>query len=313
MLFILLCFISKIILQYFQAFLIAIFLLILAKPVYSFLKKNKFISNNFSALISLFLINIFFIFIVLKLGNTIFKNMTIIKEGFYYIIRLYKDIYINIISRWKSFTLLLDIIDIKSFTIFNKSILTYGARNTTTFLFSYFIGNVISYFVLVDMDIIEKFVKKFFSNTLLEISYKSIKTLRKVFIIEIKLMVISTIITTIGMYIFSVNHFISLGLLCGILDILPYVGTIFIFVPLILYKIFLKEYIRAIGLVALYFLVLIIRQILETKYVSKNLKIHPLAVLIAIYVFVKFTGIIGVFLGPIYILMAKEILNLKER
>lgn len=310
LLFILLCFMSIIISKYFQAFLIAIFLLILTKPIYALLSKVSFFNKSFNALISLFLINLFFIYIVLRLGNTLLGNLALIEEGFYYIIRLYKKIYISILSKWQSISFLVNAIDINDTTIFSKATLTHGARNTTTFLFSYFIGNIISYFILVDEDIILKFLKKFFTNTLLSVFYKSLKVLREVFFIEIKLMIISTIIITIGFYIFSINHFISLGILCGILDILPYVGTIFIFIPLILYKIVLKEYIRAIGLIALYLFILIIRQVLETKYVSKNLKIHPLAVLVSVYIFVKFTGIVGVFLGPIYIIMAKEILDL---
>ena len=62
------------------------------------------------------------------------------------------------------------------------------------------------------------------------------------------------IITIIGFKILRVPSAIFLGFVCGILDILPYVGTIIVFIPIIIYNIIMKEYLLVVGLIALFLL-----------------------------------------------------------
>lgn len=64
----------------------------------------------------------------------------------------------------------------------------------------------------------------------------------------------------------------------------------------------------AIGLILLYLLIIISRQLLETKFISHKFRVHPLAIIIGLYIGLKIFGIIGLFIGPIYVLTVKEIL-----
>ena len=74
------------------------------------------------------------------------------------------------------------------------------------------------------------------------------------------------IIIIVGFKILRVPNFIFLGVICGILDVLPYVGTIIVFIPIIIYNIIIKEYLLVIGFIALYLLLQIVREVLELKF-----------------------------------------------
>lgn len=51
----------------------------------------------------------------------------------------------------------------------------------------------------------------------------------------------------------------------------------------------------------------ITRQLLEPKLVSNNIGVHPIYTLIAMYTGFKVTGIIGLLLGPIVLIILKNI------
>ena len=49
------------------------------------------------------------------------------------------------------------------------------------------------------------------------------------------------------------------------------------------------------------------RQFLETRLVSKNIGVHPIFTLIAMYSGFKLIGIIGMLIGPIVLIILKNI------
>lgn len=65
----------------------------------------------------------------------------------------------------------------------------------------------------------------------------------------------------------------------------------------------------AIGVFVLWIIMSIIRQFLEPKIVSSNLGVHPIFTLIAMYTGFRFSGILGLFLGPILLIILKNIFS----
>lgn len=57
----------------------------------------------------------------------------------------------------------------------------------------------------------------------------------------------------------------------------------------------------------LYVIVEIVRQLTEPKIVSSNIGIHPIFTLIAMYTGFKFTGVLGLFIGPIIFIILKNV------
>lgn len=108
------------------------------------------------------------------------------------------------------------------------------------------------------------------------------------------LVVLITFIQTfIGFSILKLEYAFILAATCAILDILPIIGTIILYVPLIIYKISMGEIVTAIGLIIVYLIVTVIRQVIEPKIVSHQLDMHPVLTLAAIFIGVKVNGLAG--------------------
>ena len=69
-----------------------------------------------------------------------------------------------------------------------------------------------------------------------------------------------------------------------------------------------------IGLFILYVIVLVVHQILEPRIVSGHIGVHPIFTLIAMYTGFKLIGVIGLLIGPIVLIIVKNIFaNLIDR
>lgn len=99
--------------------------------------------------------------------------------------------------------------------------------------------------------------------------------------------------TFIGFSILNINYALILSIICAVLDLLPIVGTIIIYVPLIAYNFYIGNTLVAVGLIVLYIIVTVMRQIIEPKIVSTTLDLHPILILAAIFIGLKVSGIIG--------------------
>lgn len=291
---------------YFQPFFIIIVMLLFTTPIYKLGIRIK-INNKVSAIISIILVNFTLGFIIFYFGNTLI-------DMFY---KLYSqntetvNIFINDIKVLLHFDFNKVMETISK--VLSAPMITQGASMTGGTLIGYFIGNIATYFLLVDKDkVIELFSNLFSKSIIKNISMKK-KNLKEVFVIEILIVLLSAAIIVIGFKILGVKNSLFLGIICGILDILPYVGTIIVFIPIIIYNIIMKRYLIVIGFVALYLLVVINKEILEAKFLSSKLDIHPLVVMLSIYIGVKIFGFIGIIVGPIYCIIAKDIIYTNKK
>ena len=64
-----------------------------------------------------------------------------------------------------------------------------------------------------------------------------------------------------------------------------------------------------IAIIVLLIIMSIVRQILEPKLVSKNIGVHPMFTLIAMYTGFKILGVIGLLIGPIVLIIFKNIFS----
>lgn len=62
-----------------------------------------------------------------------------------------------------------------------------------------------------------------------------------------------------------------------------------------------------IAIFMLYVIILIVRQLLEPRIVGNNIGIHPVFTLIAMYTGFKFSGIMGLFIGPIVLIILQNV------
>jgi sporulation integral membrane protein YtvI len=96
-----------------------------------------------------------------------------------------------------------------------------------------------------------------------------------------------------------VDYAITIALVTGIVDVIPYLGTGAVFVPWIIFEAVAGDMSRAIGLGVLYIVVLVQRQVMEPKILSSNIGLDPLATLISLFVGFKLLGFLGLIAGPV--------------
>ena len=126
------------------------------------------------------------------------------------------------------------------------------------------------------------------------------------------LVLISFCLSLIGLYIFhfigwNVPYPLIVALAIGFVDALPIFGTGTVILPWAVYSAFTGDIRLAIGLFVLWGIMSLIRQFIEPKIVSGQIGIHPIFTLIAMYTGFKFLGVIGMLLGPIILIILKNI------
>lgn len=120
---------------------------------------------------------------------------------------------------------------------------------------------------------------------------------------ELLLVSITTLCYLLGYTALGVQFALLLGVLTGILDILPAVGPGIIIVPWAIIAIFTGNWFLAIALLVLYGIISALRYILEPKVVGDSIGVHPLEVLIAIYAGLEAFGFVGLIIFPLLLIL----------
>lgn len=113
----------------------------------------------------------------------------------------------------------------------------------------------------------------------------------------------------IGFTIIRVEYALLLAFVISIIDALPILGTGGILIPWAAYSVLTGNLTLAVSLVALYGVVLVVRQSIEPKILGNQIGMHPLLTLFSMYVGLKLIGVPGLILGPITMLLLKNILS----
>lgn len=289
--------------NYFSPLIWILILTFLMNPIFKLVKKSG-INRRLSAAIVIGIFNITLGLILYYLGSNIIEIInTIINKN----IEILREVNSEINRLISSFIGEIDL-NSKFLGLLNVNTISRGFLLTGDSLMSYVIGNIGSFFLLSDRDLFVDFFKGILSKGFYNKISKETDNIKEVVNIQIIIVLTSTLITMTGFLLLGIPDTIFLGVICGILDILPYVGTIIVFVPIIIYNIIVKDYLIVIGLILLYILVQIVREILEAKLLSKKFNLHPLVILISIYIGIKIFGVTGAIIGPIYCMMSRDIL-----
>ncbi|HWO97342.1 MAG TPA: sporulation integral membrane protein YtvI [Bacillus sp. (in: firmicutes)] len=124
---------------------------------------------------------------------------------------------------------------------------------------------------------------------------------------QLTLISITTIIVLTGLLILRVEYAITIAVIIGLVDILPYLGTGLVFIPWIIYAFFSGDTPFAVGLSVLYSVVVVQRQVMEPKILSSSIGLDPLATLISLFVGFKLFGLLGLIAGPVILVLVKTL------
>ena len=126
------------------------------------------------------------------------------------------------------------------------------------------------------------------------------------------IILISFSIVLIGLIIFSlfgmnVKYPLVIALFIAFVDALPILGAGTIIIPWAILSAFNGDITLAISLIVLYVIIIVIRQLIEPRIISSHIGIHPIFTLLGMYTGFKIIGVIGMFIGPIILIILKNI------
>ena len=148
-----------------------------------------------------------------------------------------------------------------------------------------------------------------FMNVVNEIIYTAGKFLKAQLILV--LMIMGVCIA--GFYMIGVASPIVLGILAGIMDALPFIGTSIVLIPTAIVLFLEKEIWKGIVCLVLYVICVAIREFMEPKLMGKELDIFPVVMLISIFAGAKLFGISGIIKGPLAVVLYKNIWGLLNK
>lgn len=115
--------------------------------------------------------------------------------------------------------------------------------------------------------------------------------------------------TFIGLALLRVPYAFVLALLVALVDFLPLLGTGIILIPWAAVSLLLGKIKLGIGLLILYAVSSVIRQILEPKLIGEGLGLHPLLSLVAMYAGLRLFGVWGMILAPLVTAGVKSVMG----
>ena len=109
----------------------------------------------------------------------------------------------------------------------------------------------------------------------------------------------------LGLLLLRVGYPFLLALFCASLDVLPVLGVGTVLIPWGIFALLAGNTGRGVGLLILYAVITVIRQIAEPHLVGKSIGLHPVVMLVAFYAGITLFGMSGIVIGPLLAFFCK--------
>jgi len=114
---------------------------------------------------------------------------------------------------------------------------------------------------------------------------------------------VTMLISISGLTLLGNKYAVTLGILSGLLDLMPIVGTGMLYVTWALVLILMGSVSEGVKILLLWVVIIVVRQSLEPRIMSRNIGLHPLATLISMYVGLRLLGGWGLIIGPTIVII----------
>ena len=178
-------------------------------------------------------------------------------------------------------------------------------------IISFLIGSIASFYMLYDYDKLANFINKQCSpktKQFLDVfNHNVLWSLFKMVMSYVLISFICFIELAIGFYILGIKDALFIAFIIAIIDVFPIVGSGGILVPWGIVAIVLGNPFQGIGLMVLWGVIVVVRQIIEPKIVGSQIGLHSLITVMALYVGLELMGGLGLVIGPLYVIICKKI------
>ena len=105
--------------------------------------------------------------------------------------------------------------------------------------------------------------------------------------------------------IYENGYIFAIALITAVIDIVPVLGTGTVLIPWAIWMFFSGDVAMGIGLLVIYGVITVVRQIIEPKLVASQLGLPAFVTLMAMYIGSQLFGFIGLFLLPMTVMLLK--------
>ena len=198
-------------------------------------------------------------------------------------------------------------------TVSAKSV--FLVRDIASYVPAFFISLIFTvvstFFFTIDYEIVTSFILKQLSPKIRDIVFDirsylvgSVLKLLKAYAI---LMFITFLELSIGLAILRIPNPFLIAAIIAIVDILPVLGTGGVLIPWAIIELLKGNLGLAVGIIILYLVILVVRNTLEPRVVGDQIGLHPLIILISMFVGAKLFGVMGIFLLPLAAITIKKL------
>ena len=296
---------------FFSCLIVLILQPLLTKEIDMLKVKNSFIAKGiivFNYLLFVAMIIVIIIFSVVQ----IYKVLELLPDYLYRLYNLFSQNHYIIDA-----TKYLDIIYSGSMSVVESVSIEFITGLITvvmkipSILFDLIFVIITSLFMLLDYQRIDKLViQKYPMVSLVIDTIKDV--LSNMFKAYFMIMIITFIELWTGFMIMKLDNPVMLACIIAIFDFMPVLGIDMIMIPWIIISALTNKMSMAFGLLIIYMVIVITKNILEPKLIAKNLGVSPLVSLIGMYLGMKILGVMGLIIVPTLLMIIIQIIKVKQ-
>ena len=123
---------------------------------------------------------------------------------------------------------------------------------------------------------------------------------------QVIIFVILALLVGITLTVLQVPNGWLFGLLAGVLDAFPFIGTGIVLVPLTIWLFLKGQIIQAVFCLVLYGVCALVRELLEPKLIGEKVGIYPIVLFASVFIGMQLFGVSGIIKGPLSIVIIYE-------
>ncbi len=179
-----------------------------------------------------------------------------------------------------------------------------AAKGIPSMLISTIVTIISSYFFIAEREEVLEWAKKAAPDPIVKRMTMVMDNLKYAvggyFKAQLKIMAVVFLILTVAFLILGVHFSFVFALLIAFLDFLPFFGTGTALIPWAAYKFMVGDYKMMAGLIILYGVTQLVRQVIQPKLVGDSMGLNPLVTLVLLYIGYKIGGVFGmIFAVPV--------------
>lgn len=163
-------------------------------------------------------------------------------------------------------------------------------------------------FIIKDYDkVMGRFIEEESLRGVIEVCVKVVVYIKTFIKAQLVILCVISSICALTLGLAGIKGGAVYGVITGFMDMLPFIGTGIMLMPLALILLLQGSYLQAVICAGLYGVCALIREFLEPKLIGNKIGVWPVGILFAVFAGIKLFGIAGIIKGPLALVIICEI------